>query len=82
MIFDDDLFDAEILVERADLAEFSTSGLAALLGITNDGVYKLVRRGVIPRPSIAAVMGYEEQRWSKAQAVEILAARLRKAAAA
>jgi hypothetical protein len=79
--FDDDLFDAEIKVERYGLGEFTRDDLAEFLGLSGHTVTKMLRRGNIPGPRRYGydAVGNRVPMWSSAQVAQILVRRGRKA---
>ena len=50
MTFDDDLFDCEIIVERAGRNQFDRYELAAFLGVHPHSIWRMVHDGDIPGP--------------------------------
>lgn len=80
VLFDDDLFDAEVIVGRAGCARFAKEELAALLGMAVQSIWRLVALGTIPEPAIREDLpgkGRVRAYWTCAQATEILAERRR-----
>jgi len=79
--FDDALFDAEVLMERAGVRECTAIELGRLLGALNDNnarqkVNRLMARGRIPRPATPSTNGYRTTtpaRWSRQQVLRIVA---------
>jgi hypothetical protein len=75
--FDDDLFDAQVIVERFGRARFNKFDLAELLGLAPNSVWKAVKRGRIPEAHHYEWVTeyYPEAVWTFDQVVEIVAAR-------
>lgn len=79
--FDSDLFDAEVVLERAGVSDCTAVELGRVLAsiISHDAarqrVARLLAAGQIPRPSIDDKPGYEA-RWSRRQVLQIVAQRL------
>lgn len=78
--FDDDLFDAEVLVERTGKAKFTAIDIGILAGApTRNAARQLVlrvrRRGEIPPPAFPGG-GRLPDVWSKRQVVAIVLGRL------
>lgn len=77
--FDDLLFDAEVIVERAGCAQFTIEDMGALLGLSPKSVWRLVGVGKLQRPNRYEPLETVGVRavWTCAQAAEILAERRR-----
>lgn len=81
--FDSDLFDAEVVLERAGVSDCTAVELGRLLSFLIDAnsarqrVERLLAAGEIPRPALDPGRGADNQRrWSRAQVLEIVAKRL------
>lgn len=74
-VFDDDLFDAEVIVGRMGFRELHRAEIAALYGIGCGSVWTHVARGRIPTPDHyeAADTGVDIAVWTPAQIARELA---------
>lgn len=77
LVFDDDLFDAEILVERMGIDRFTTQEMCRLFSVERNTLYKAVARGHIPAPAWPAFhdpkgAGHKSNEWSKGQVARIM----------
>ena len=84
IVYDADLYDAEIQVERTGRACFDKVALASVLGISVKSVNKLKTRGKIPDPDHyedivveRGLNGGKRAIWTNAQVAQILAGRAR-----
>lgn len=77
LVFDDDLFDAEILVERMGIDRFTTDDMCRVFGVERNTIFKAIQRGSIPAPAWPAFHsprgeGHKPHEWSKAQVARVI----------
>lgn len=80
-MFDDDLFDAQLIVERHGAARYDKFALADLLGVAVSSVWVMIRRGELPAPADKewVKINVERSLWTVEQVVGIVLARRAKA---
>ena len=73
-MYDPDLFDAELIVERYGYARFGMTELAQFLGISRMSVNRRLYAGAIPRPAIIETpeWGGTKCFWTPAQVAEMV----------
>src|ERR1017187_5491523 len=77
-VFDDDEFDARVLVERANLAVFTTIDIAALFGCSRETVWENNRAGHLPPPMWPRRHDSDGDRWSREQVVDVMTGLIRR----